>query len=415
VVWVTTQREASTGEPDGRRLRERVEAEAYVASVCFKHGPPELLGVELEWTVHHADDPRRPLDAAELAAALGPHAPPAVRPDSPHIALPAGSPLSVEPGGQVEISALPQRSLAELFTSVSTDTEYLATLLGQAGLVLGARGFDPYRTPQRVLRTPRYAAMEKAFEPMGPHGLSMMCSTAGLQFCVDVGEGASIAARWSALHVVGPAMVAAFANSPGPAGTGGNWASSRMWAVLGTDPARTRPEESTDDPVGSWARRVLDTPLLCVRRQHDCWDAPPGVTFADWVNGAMAEPPTVADLDYHLSTMFPPVRPHGYFEVRYLDAQPGANWLTPVSLLAALTANDRTIDAVLDACSPAGGRWLPAARDGLADPVIASTARAAIEIGAGALDGLGLTKEMKAVVDDDLDRLLCDVGGADRR
>ena len=47
------------------RVRTRAEAEAYVASVCFKHGPPRLLGVELEWTVHHADDPRRALDMTD--------------------------------------------------------------------------------------------------------------------------------------------------------------------------------------------------------------------------------------------------------------------------------------------------------------------------------------------------------------
>jgi glutamate--cysteine ligase len=46
-------------------IGSRAEAEGFVAMVCFKHGPPLLHGVELEWTVHHADDPRRPLDAVQ--------------------------------------------------------------------------------------------------------------------------------------------------------------------------------------------------------------------------------------------------------------------------------------------------------------------------------------------------------------
>ena len=54
----------------GAACRDRVEAEAYVASVCFKHGPPTLHGVELEWIVHHEDDPRRPLDADRRLAPL---------------------------------------------------------------------------------------------------------------------------------------------------------------------------------------------------------------------------------------------------------------------------------------------------------------------------------------------------------
>src|SRR3954470_419306 len=95
---------SGVAELSAKIISDRAVGEAYVASVCFKHGPPRLTGVELEWIVHHEDDPRRPLDAARLAAALGPYAPRTVNQDSPHLPLPAGSPLTLEPGGQVEIS-----------------------------------------------------------------------------------------------------------------------------------------------------------------------------------------------------------------------------------------------------------------------------------------------------------------------
>src|SRR3979411_2348492 len=75
-----------------RLLSDRAAGEAYVASVCFKHGPPKLVGVELEYTVHYTDDPRRPLDPDDLAAALGPHTPRPLLPDSPASPLPTGSP-----------------------------------------------------------------------------------------------------------------------------------------------------------------------------------------------------------------------------------------------------------------------------------------------------------------------------------
>jgi glutamate--cysteine ligase len=241
---------------------------------------------------------------------------------------------------------------------------------------------------------------------MGADGITMMCNTAGLQFCVDAGERNSLAKRWAALHALGPSLVALFANSPDPAGGPTGWVSSRMRTVMRTDPVRTRPAEITDDPAGSWARRVLDTPLLCLRRKGGSWDAPHGVTFSDWIAGAINPPPSTDDLDYHLSTMFTPVRPQGYFEVRYLDAQPGQDWLTPVGLLTALTSTERTIDAVVEACAAAADRWLPAARDGLADPVIAKTARAVLEIGTAALSDIGLTREMTASVTNDLDHLL---------
>src|SRR5689334_12189352 len=86
-------------EPPAAALASRDEAEAYVASVCFKHGPPRLVGVELEWLVHSAAAPATPLEAGPLRAALGPHAPTSLDPRSPAWPLPGGSTVTVEPGG----------------------------------------------------------------------------------------------------------------------------------------------------------------------------------------------------------------------------------------------------------------------------------------------------------------------------
>ena len=388
-----------------RWLRDRVEAEAYVASVCFKHGPPRLLGVELEWTVHHAADLRRPLEAAHLVAALGPHAPATLVPDSPQLCLPAGSPLTIEPGGQVEISALPKPSLTELIDTVDTDLAYLTGLLADAGLVLGARGLDPHRPPRRILSTPRYDAMEKVFAPIGPHGLTMMCSSAGLQVCLDVGEPADVPDRWAAISGLGPVLAATFANSSVHAGEPTGWASARTRTVLATDPARTAPVPTTEHPATAWAARVLDTPVICLRASESCWDAPPGMTFADWMSGALPRPPTTDDLDLHISTQFPPVRAQGYFEVRYLDAQPGADWIVPVALLVALFADRDTVRSVARVCAPVADRWLPAARCGLTDPPIAQAAATVLDLGLAALPATGLAPHPAARVTDALRRL----------
>ncbi|MFC5287919.1 glutamate-cysteine ligase family protein [Actinokineospora guangxiensis] len=384
-------------EPDGQRLRARVEAEAYVASVCFKHGPPRLTGVELEWTVHHRDDPRRRLDLATLAAALGDHSPPTLRPDSPHNSLPAGSMVTLEPGGQVEISSQPAADFGTLIDAVTADHRTLVHLLDEVGLALGDRGADPFRTPARLLHTPRYAAMERAFTPVGPHGITMMAATAGLQVCLDVGEADDVAPRWAAINSLGPVFVALFANSPVLAGADTGWASARTRAVLGVDPVRSRPVPITGDPVGAWVDYVMAAPLLCVRGAGDCWDAPPGVTFADWVDGALPGPPTADDLDYHISTLFPPVRPHGYLEVRYLDAQQG-DWVTPAALLAALMSARTTVRSVVDACADVADRWLAAAEFGLADAPTAAAARTVIDLGLGALPALGLPPGAAAAV-----------------
>lgn len=394
--------------PEFRPLRQRVEAEAYVASVCFKHGPPRLFGVELEWTVHHVNDPPRPLTAEHLARALGPYAPRTLCQDSPHFSLSNGSPLSLEPGGQVEISALPTDSLTDLYATVTADTAQLSAMLAEHGLTLGSTAIDPYRTPNRILDTPRYAAMEKAFEPLGTDGITMMCNTAGFQFCVDVGEPGDVAARWAAVHALGPPLVALFANSPRKLGEVTGWASNRARAVMGTDPSRTYPSQVDDDPAATWARRVLDTPLLCVRREGRRWEAPPGVTFADWIDGALDRPPTVDDLDYHISTLFPPVRAQGYLEVRYIDAQPGDRWLTPAALLVALLSTPARVDAVIEACAPVADRWVTAARYGLANQDIGRVVDQVVAIGLDALDATGLPPDLARTVTGDIERRLHD-------
>src|SRR5262249_38508361 len=148
---------------------------------------PGRIGVELEWTVHHAEDPRRPLDPAVLASALHPHTPSTLDPRTDHLPLPGGNLLTVEPGGQVEISTQPVESLAGLHAPVSADRSYLTDRRARAGLRLGEYGTDAWRPPHRLLHTPRYDAMTGAFQRYGPHGRAMMCSTAATQICLDAG------------------------------------------------------------------------------------------------------------------------------------------------------------------------------------------------------------------------------------
>jgi glutamate--cysteine ligase len=351
------------------------EAEGYIARVCFKTGPPARTGVELEFTVHHRDDPARPLDISVLRAALGPHAPHSLDPSAPASPLPGGSPVTVEPGGQVELSTPPAASLAHLYRRVEGDIAALKGLLARHGLVLGHTGIDPHRPPAIVVQTPRYAAMTYAFRPYRPYGDVMMRSTAGLQICVDAGVDPT--ERWRALHTLGPALIAAFANSRRHAGHDTGWASARMRAWLRLDPRRTAPVFTPGGPgtADAWVRYVMSAPLLCVRRDGDCWHAPPDTTFVDWINGALGTRPTHDDLNYHLTTLFPPVRPRGYLEVRYLDTQPPGEWIAPVTALTSLLASSDILAEAERRAAPAINRWEAAARSGGADPAIATAAR----------------------------------------
>ena len=119
------------------------------------------------------------------------------------------------------------------------------------------------------------------------------------------------------------------------------------------------------------------------------WSAPPGLTLRDWVRGSDGSGrPARADRrrpDYHLSTLFPPVRPRGHFELRMIDAQPGDGWIVPLAVASALLSDAQAADAALAAAErlwhPDGANgedpWLRAASVGPAHPRIAGPAGSA--------------------------------------
>jgi ergothioneine biosynthesis glutamate--cysteine ligase EgtA len=409
---------------DDETIDEDSAAE-HIHGICLKTGPPRRVGVELEWLVRDARDPGLPVPANRIAAAVARFA---VAADSgsgsglptssaPGI-LPSGATLTTEPGGQLEISSQPAESLAGLVAATQTDLTALRAAVGDAGLELAGFGLDPLRPPRRLLDLPRYAAMEAFFDRDGPWGRRMMCGTASVQVCLDAGDESDGAdgyrRRWQLVHAIGPVLVAAFANSPLRAGRPTGWRSSRQQAWSHMDPGRTRAPKIGPDPRHAWTRYALEAQVMCVREEGAAdWSAPPGLTFRDWVRGraddagraaagpAKAGPaparalrrPTAGDLDYHLSTLFPPVRPHGHLELRMIDAQPGDGWIVPLAVTTALVDDARAADVAMAAAerlwagqsSDGRGLWRRAARLGPADPDIARASRECFEAARAAL------------------------------
>ncbi|MFB8281652.1 ergothioneine biosynthesis glutamate--cysteine ligase EgtA [Nocardia colli] len=409
-------------------LNSRAAAEAYIGGVCFKQGPPTLIGAELEWLTVQGEcqasgpsaAPRPQLTA--LADALGPYAPRSIAPDSPELALPGGSRVTIEPGGQIELSSAPFADAAQLNTSLRDDARLLRELLESRSIRTVSAAADADRRPKRLLQLPRYRAMEQTFAGIGPFGKLMMCNTAATQVSVDAGaDRADIAARWTALYAIGPALLAAFACSPALRGApAGEWASQRMRAWLRLDNARTRPPlMDWADPILGYSRWALDVPLLCVRRPDGTgpganghpanghgadtgWSPPPGATFADWLTGALDDEvgrrPDRNDLDYHLTTLFPPVRASGYLEVRYIDAQPGDGWTVPIHVLDALMSSSRVVAQAITIAAPLAGHWLDAARYGLADLNIRSVAVELLTLAAANASSAEAAREIEAAV-----------------
>ena len=202
--------------------------------------------------------------------------------------------------------------------------------------------------------------------------------------------------RWELAHRLGPVLVAAFANSPLWRGEPTGWRSGRQ-AVWGRmDPSRTRPPEHDEDPRTAWANYALDATLLCVRcNESEPWHAPPGLTMRDWLDGAAPRlrAPTITDLDYHLTTLFPPVRPRGWLELRMIDTQHADEWIVPAAVTAVLfddpTAAQVAWAATEPLCDgqvlPRADMWERAARFGLSAPDIAKAALACFAAAENAL------------------------------
>jgi glutamate--cysteine ligase len=418
----------------GTRFTE-ADAEAQVHGICFKTGPPERVGVELEWLVRDRRDPALPVRAEQVAATLAGFGSPdgeGYMGQAPHPVphkFPSGASLTLEPGGQLELSSAPAGTLGELHEVTGSDLAALLDAAAAAGLELCGYGLDPIRPPRRLLDLPRYAAMEKFFDREGPWGRQMMCGTASVQVCLDAGDNGAgssgYRSRWRLLHAIGPVLVAAFANSPLRDGKPTGWRSARQQVWANMDPGRTRApgspglgkgaEEADGDPRDAWAAYALDAELMCVRDPgSQDWTAPAGVTFRDWLREGGSGPlraPTAEDLDYHLSTLFPPVRPRGHMELRMIDAQPGDGWIVPAAVVTALADDARAADAALAAAEPvwdrsddAHGPWLRAAQSGPADPLIGQASRRCFEAAGSALTRLDAPPVVRRAVTDFTER-----------
>lgn len=198
--------------------------------------------------------------------------------------------LSFEPGGQVELSLPCSPDTPSMLDRLHAEVAELSADCARAGVRLASEPVDHRTDVPLQLATPRYRAMQRHFDTVGPAGRRMMRRTASTQICLDWWPGRAGHEQWRLLNLAGPHLAAAFARSAGP--------DSRLATWLAVDPART----------------AFDSRLL-----HG---ADPVTAYADFATGAarFTEP---GDVGQHLTTLFPPTRPRGrYLEVRFLDAQP---------------------------------------------------------------------------------------------
>jgi glutamate--cysteine ligase len=130
---------------------------------------------------------------------------------------------------------------------------------------------------------------------------------------------------------------------------------------------------------------------MLIRQGDDFHPVFDHLTFDDWLGaGHELGWPDVADLDYHLTTLFPPVRPRGWFELRFLDAVPEP-WWRVAAVAATLSLDDDACSAAVEAATRATGHlWCEAASMALRHPDLSRAAQACFRAVLDAADRAGL-------------------------
>jgi glutamate--cysteine ligase len=355
-------------------------AAQHIVDTCLTDGPVGRVGLEIE---AHCYDPAEPLrrptwdEITETLRTLPP--------------MPGGSLVTVEPGGAVELSGPPANGVTPAIEAIANDQTVLRKAFAAAGLGLVSLGADPLRPTERVNPGARYRAMEEFFvaSGTGAAGAAMMTATASVQVNLDAGPQAGWADRVQLAHALGPTMVAIAANSPLLSGKFSGWRSTRqhVWSQL--DSARCGPilTASGDDPGTDWALYALKAPVMLVHNPPEGTAVPVThrLPFADWADGHEmlgGRRPTRHDLEYHLTTLFPPVRPRQWLEIRYLDSLPAAIWPAVVFTLATLLDDPVAAGIAAGAVEPVATAWDTAARIGLDDQRIYTAANRCVAVAA---------------------------------
>jgi glutamate--cysteine ligase len=240
---------------------------------------------------------------------------------------------------------------------------------------------DPYNDVSDVdlqLHRPRYETMTRYFESIGDSGIRMMRQTASIQLCVDPGDNPL--ERWALLNQLAPYVTAIFANSRvyNDRLTDHQSYRSHFWRTL--DMSRTGSFLSQSEAVDSYFNFALRAGAIMRFDETRS-------SFGDWARDGS---PTIDDWDFHLSTLFPEVRPRGYFELRSADAIDAAFLAAPICFVAGLSYDDESAHNAREVLSVVAPPPLDiAGREGLHNRDIQSVAAQLTDIALSGCESLG--------------------------
>ncbi|MDB5396096.1 MAG: glutamate--cysteine ligase [Rhodospirillales bacterium] len=241
--------------------------------------------------------------------------------------------ISLEPGGQFELSGAPLNSIHDTAVETATHLAQVKDIAGPLGVGALGLGFHPTLRREDVPWMPkgRYAIMRAYMPKRGGEGHDMMLRTCTIQANLDFESEACMAKKFRVSLALQPIATALFANSPFKEGKPSGFKSRRAQVWTDTDPDRTGDLPFVFEDGFGFERYVdyaLDVPMYFVLRDGRYIDVS-GQSFRDFLVGRLpslpGELPTMSDWADHLTTIFPEVRLKKYLEMRGGDGGPASH------------------------------------------------------------------------------------------
>ena len=244
-----------------------------------------------------------------------------------------GGSITLEPGGQFELSGAPLETLHQTCRETGTHLAHLKEATAELNLCMLGLGFQPKWDRSDIAFMPkgRYKIMSAHMPKVGTLGLDMMLRSCTVQVNLDYADESDMRRKFRTSLALQPIATALFANSPFKNGKPSGLLSTRAEAWTDTDNARCGVPDCVFDPdfgYEQWIDYILDVPMYFLHRGDDYVDVA-GKSFRDYMAGRLpgfeGEFPVMADFEDHITTAFPEVRLKGYLEMRGADGGPWEN------------------------------------------------------------------------------------------
>ena len=310
-----------------------------------------------------------------------------------------GANVSLEPGGQLELSGAPLETIHQTCDEVNDHLAEVEDIANKVGVGFIGLGAAPIWTHDQMPMMPkgRYKLMKSYMDQVGTMGKSMMFRTCTVQVNLDFGSEADMVRKLRVALALQPVATALFANSPffeGKPNGHKSWR-ARVWRDLDADRTGMLPFVFEDGfGFEAYADYALDVPMYFVYRDGVYHDAL-GQSFRDFLRGELpalpGEKPTLSDWADHLTTIFPEARIKTFMEMRGADGGPWRRLCALPAFWTGIMYDQSSLDAAWDLVKG----WTAAQREALRVAASESALQAQVD----GIDMHSLAREVLAISD----------------